>query len=201
MDYTSRFYHIKFQEGPLKSTKENGCQIEDILSEVLIPHLEKLNKDLPCRENALAITKLEEALLWLNRRTQLRMKSKVDGTSLPHNKVTKESLPLAASKVTDYVTDQLLRSYNYSQTTRDLLRCILYGLFSTNLPQVFTRAQLRVYLKKHCHKIVNTVNGDRLSLSDSMNIFVRNRWFAAFKSRDSKNRNVWHYELKINPNL
>ena len=34
-----------------------------------------------CRENAIAITKLEEALMWLNKRTQDRIKRKVAGTS------------------------------------------------------------------------------------------------------------------------
>jgi len=33
-----------------------------------------------CRENAIAITKLEEALLWLNKRTMDRERRKVEGT-------------------------------------------------------------------------------------------------------------------------
>ena len=33
-----------------------------------------------CKENAMAITKLEEALLWLDKRTQGREARKVEGT-------------------------------------------------------------------------------------------------------------------------
>jgi len=35
-----------------------------------------------CRENAIAITKLEEALLWLRKRTMDREKRNVEGTSI-----------------------------------------------------------------------------------------------------------------------
>ena len=34
-----------------------------------------------CRENAIAITKLEEALLWLRKRTEGRVQRGVEGTS------------------------------------------------------------------------------------------------------------------------
>ena len=34
-----------------------------------------------CRENAIAITKLEEALLWLRKRTEARVERGVEGTS------------------------------------------------------------------------------------------------------------------------
>ena len=37
--------------------------------------------DFACRENSIAITKLEEALLWLNKRTQDRIARNVEGTS------------------------------------------------------------------------------------------------------------------------
>ena len=36
--------------------------------------------NLPCRENALAITKLEEGLMWLHKRTRGRMERGVEAT-------------------------------------------------------------------------------------------------------------------------
>jgi hypothetical protein len=41
------------------------------------------NKKFACRENALAITKLEEALMWLEERTRGRVEREVEGTNTP----------------------------------------------------------------------------------------------------------------------
>jgi hypothetical protein len=41
-----------------------------------------LNGKFPCRENSIAITKLEEALMWLNKRTADRVKRGVEGKNL-----------------------------------------------------------------------------------------------------------------------
>jgi len=41
--------------------------------------LKYLNAKLPCRENAITITKLEEALMWQEKRTQDRIKRNVEG--------------------------------------------------------------------------------------------------------------------------
>jgi hypothetical protein len=43
--------------------------------------LEGLNEKYPCRENAVAITKLDEALLWLEKRTRVRIERGVEGTN------------------------------------------------------------------------------------------------------------------------
>lgn len=45
----------------------DGTTNEEVI-EVLIHRLQTLQKKLPCKENACAITHLEEALLWLNER-------------------------------------------------------------------------------------------------------------------------------------
>lgn len=45
--------------------------------------LQGLNEKIPCRENSLAITKLEEALHWLEARTKNRKAAGVEGTSEP----------------------------------------------------------------------------------------------------------------------
>ena len=75
------FANIKFQEGPIKENGVNGCHNEDLIA-IVIDRLQCLNQgDFACRENSIAITKLEEALLWLNKRTQDRIARNVDGTS------------------------------------------------------------------------------------------------------------------------
>lgn len=40
------------------------------------------NSEFKCRENELAITKLEEALMWLRKRAQDREARNVEGTSI-----------------------------------------------------------------------------------------------------------------------
>lgn len=59
-------------------TKNNGTTNEEVL-EMLINRMQYLQDKFPCRENALVITKLEESLMWLNKRTQDRMKRGVEG--------------------------------------------------------------------------------------------------------------------------
>ena len=59
-------------------TLSDGTTNEEIL-EVLINRMNYLQNKVPCRENALAITKLDEALMWLNKRTADRVKRNVEG--------------------------------------------------------------------------------------------------------------------------
>lgn len=66
------------QNGPVKENGVNGCQV-DTLIEAAKMIIEGLNKEFPCRENSLAITKLEEALLWLGKRKADREKRGVEG--------------------------------------------------------------------------------------------------------------------------
>lgn len=71
---------VHFQKGPIKENGVNGCMNEDLIA-MVIDRLESF-QDSPykCRENALAITKLEEALLWLRKRTMDREARGVEGT-------------------------------------------------------------------------------------------------------------------------
>ena len=62
-------------------TISDGTTNEEVL-EVLIDRMNFLQSKFPCRENALVITKLEESLMWLNKRTQDRMKRNVEGKQL-----------------------------------------------------------------------------------------------------------------------
>lgn len=68
------------QDGPVKEKGVNGCQVDTIVEAAKLM-LQDLNKEMPCRENSLAITKLEEALLWLSYRTKTRTARGVEGTS------------------------------------------------------------------------------------------------------------------------
>lgn len=73
---------IKFQNGAIKESGVNGCHNEDLIA-IVIDRLQGFQSgDFKCRENAIAITKLEEALLWLNKRTADRRKRGVEGTNI-----------------------------------------------------------------------------------------------------------------------
>ena len=72
---------VKFQEGLIKENGVNGCHNEDLIA-IVIDRLECLNQgDFRCRENSIAITKREEAWMWLNKRTLERRSRGVEGTS------------------------------------------------------------------------------------------------------------------------
>lgn len=78
------YIRIKFQAGPLHEVGINGCSIEDVV-DVLVTRLNGFQKGpFRCRENALAITKLEEAKQWLLYRTSKRHQQGVEGTNAPH---------------------------------------------------------------------------------------------------------------------
>jgi len=73
---------IHFQEGPIKECGVNGVCNEDLIA-MVITRLEYFQKsEFACRENALAITKLEEAMLWLRKRTMGREQRGVEGTNI-----------------------------------------------------------------------------------------------------------------------
>lgn len=61
-------------------TVHDGTTNEEVLA-MLIDRMNYLQKLCPCRENAIVITKLEESLMWLNKRTAERKARNVEGTS------------------------------------------------------------------------------------------------------------------------
>lgn len=69
---------LEFQSGPIPEYGVNGLTNE-ILIGVLVERIGRLNKMFPCRENSLAITKLEEANHWLNARTARRQAAGIEG--------------------------------------------------------------------------------------------------------------------------
>lgn len=73
---------IDFQNGGIQDVGVNGCMNEDLLAIVLDRLQGFQSGQFKCRENALAITKIEEALHWLNHRTQERIRRGVEGKSV-----------------------------------------------------------------------------------------------------------------------
>lgn len=73
---------IRFQKGAIKENGINGCHNEDLIA-IVIDRLQGFQSgDFACRENAIALTKLEEALMWLNKRTNDRIIRGIEGTSI-----------------------------------------------------------------------------------------------------------------------
>jgi len=70
---------VKFQTGGTATTERNGVFIEDLIILATLK-LESYNKEFPCRENSIAITKLEESLQWLTSRKADREARGVYGT-------------------------------------------------------------------------------------------------------------------------
>lgn len=70
------------QDGPVNEVGVNGCQVDEIIHVAKLM-LEGLNNNIPCRENSLAITKLDEALMWLKKRKEDRITRGVEGYSKP----------------------------------------------------------------------------------------------------------------------
>ncbi len=62
-------------------TVEDGTTNEEVL-EVLIDRMNFLQSKFPCRENAVVITHLETALMWLEKRTKDRIKRNVEGKNI-----------------------------------------------------------------------------------------------------------------------
>ena len=72
---------FNIQDGPIKNNGRNGCQVDDMLLATR-KVIANLNSRVPCRENALALTKIDEALHWLTARTADRVSRDVEGTSV-----------------------------------------------------------------------------------------------------------------------
>lgn len=72
---------LDFIEKDGSGTITNGTTNEELLA-VLINRLAYLNGKFPCRENSIVITKLEESLMWLNKRTQERAARGVEGQQI-----------------------------------------------------------------------------------------------------------------------
>lgn len=72
-------FEINFQCGPIKEVGVNGCQVDDILK-VCLDRLKGFqNGPFASPENAQAIIKLEECLMWQEKRTKDRVARDIEG--------------------------------------------------------------------------------------------------------------------------
>lgn len=73
---------IRFQNGPIKEAGVNGISGEALLA-IVIDRLRCFQAgEYKCRENAVALTQLEDALMWLQKRTRDRLARGVEGTNV-----------------------------------------------------------------------------------------------------------------------
>ena len=82
IDHDLNIISFRIQNGPIREVGVNGCSI-DCLIEAAKMIIEGLNKKFPCQENYNAISRLEDVLMWLEKRTKDREKRGVEGTHGP----------------------------------------------------------------------------------------------------------------------
>lgn len=74
-------FDVKFQNGPISGGDDvNGCSNESLLAIVEDRLKGFQGGPFACRENALALTHLQEAMHWLHHRTRERLQRGVEGT-------------------------------------------------------------------------------------------------------------------------
>jgi hypothetical protein len=72
---------LRFQLGPIKESGVNGISNEALLA-IVIDRLRGFQGgEYSCKENSVALTHTETALLWLQKRTRERLARGVEGTS------------------------------------------------------------------------------------------------------------------------
>lgn len=75
---------IVWQDGIIENGEQNGAFVEDVITAV-IERIEYFNSSkFRCRENSVAITKLEEALMWLTYRKTNRESQGVENSYETH---------------------------------------------------------------------------------------------------------------------
>lgn len=72
--------NITFQNGPILEAGYNGISNEALLAIVEDRLAGFQSGAYACRENAVALTKIQEAMMWLQKRTHDRMRRGVEGT-------------------------------------------------------------------------------------------------------------------------
>ena len=80
-DYSETYGSLSLQEGPIKETGVNGCQVEDLLA-ICIHRLEGFQSGkLACEEGKYALMNVHQSITFLNSRTLDRKKRGVEGTN------------------------------------------------------------------------------------------------------------------------
>lgn len=74
--------NISFQNGPRKDSDSIHGVLDTDLLEIVRDRLKGFQSgEFACRENACALTHIEEALMWMNRRVEDRIERRVLGTN------------------------------------------------------------------------------------------------------------------------
>lgn len=76
-----QLHAINFQNGPIGEYGVNGISAEALLAIVEDRLVGFQSGQFACRENAVALTKLQECMMWLQKRTRDRMARGVEGTN------------------------------------------------------------------------------------------------------------------------
>lgn len=75
-------HDIKFQNGPRKDPNSIPGVLDVDLLEIVRDRLKGFQSgDFACEQNAMALSHVEEALMWMNRRVEDRLKRQVLGTN------------------------------------------------------------------------------------------------------------------------
>jgi hypothetical protein len=77
---TRKEWLIIFQDGPTLEVGFNGLSGEALLAIIEDRLLSFQNGPFACRENAIALTHVQDAMMWLERRTRSRINRGVEGT-------------------------------------------------------------------------------------------------------------------------
>lgn len=75
-------FYIGFQRGPIKEAGVNGISNEALLAIVEDRLLGFQSGEFACPENATALIKIQEAMMWLQKRTHDRLRRGVEGTNV-----------------------------------------------------------------------------------------------------------------------
>ena len=75
-------HDIRFQDGPIQEAGVNGISNEALLAIVEDRLAGFQSGQFSCRENAIALTKIQEAMMWLQKRTRDRVARGVEGTNI-----------------------------------------------------------------------------------------------------------------------
>lgn len=84
MNITNDYLQIDWFHKPVGDPEHrDGATVEEVIAAAL-GRLKNYQNGLPCKENACAITHLEEALMWLNERMRVRIEKGVEGKDEAH---------------------------------------------------------------------------------------------------------------------
>lgn len=85
-------------------TVNDGTTNEEVLL-MLIDRTRTLGDKLPSKENSIALTKLEEALMWFHKRTEIRMKQGVENTPFNHKQKGNKMTTTEAWEISDFMKE------------------------------------------------------------------------------------------------